>query len=115
MTEPVSAIARAAALKISSKNKYQVRGRDKNHAEPEPQAENSSDDSVDHALQALEAYLGSNKRSLDISVHEATGQIIVTVTSEEDGKIIREIPSREILDHAAKLKELAGLLFDESI
>jgi flagellar protein FlaG len=83
--------------------------------EAEQKIEDSSKEAVDRAVQVLEAYIDSNKRSLNISVHEGTGQIIVTVISEEDGKIIREIPSREILDHAAKMEELAGLLFDESI
>ncbi len=50
---------------------------------------------------------------LNFSVHEASGNIMVTVVNEDTGKVIREIPSRELLDLAAKLEEAIGLIFDE--
>ncbi|MBA4323357.1 MAG: hypothetical protein C0408_11125, partial [Odoribacter sp.] len=37
---------------------------------------------------------------LNFSVHEASGKIMVTVVDENTGKVIREIPSRELLDLA---------------
>jgi flagellar protein FlaG len=52
---------------------------------------------------------------LNFSVHEASGKIMVTVVDEDTGKVIREIPSRELLDLAAKLEEAIGLIFDEKV
>ncbi len=47
------------------------------------------------------------------SVHEASGQIMVTVTDGLTGEVIREVPASEVLDLAAKLEEMVGLMFDQ--
>jgi flagellar protein FlaG len=39
--------------------------------------------------------------------------MMVTVTDESSGKVIREIPSREILELAAKIDEMVGMIFDQ--
>ncbi len=52
-------------------------------------------------------------KNLNFSVHEASGQVMVTVTDETTGEVIREIPSSEILNLAAKLDEMVGMLFDK--
>lgn len=52
---------------------------------------------------------------LNFSVHAASGNIMVTVVNEDTGKVIREIPSRELLDLAAKLEEAIGLIFDKEV
>lgn len=51
---------------------------------------------------------------LQFSVHEATGDVMVTVREESSGKVIREIPPREVLNLAAKLDAMAGLMFDQN-
>jgi flagellar protein FlaG len=73
-----------------------------------------SKETVERTVQALKNYIESNKRSLNISVHEQTGTIMVKVISEKDGKVIREIPPEKFLDLAAKIEELAGSLFNET-
>jgi len=50
---------------------------------------------------------------LQFSVHEASGQIVVTVVDETTGKVIREIPSPELLALASKIDETIGLVFDQ--
>jgi flagellar protein FlaG len=114
MTQNINAVKPSPGLE-NGNTSYHIPIKVEKASEAEPKIEDSSKEAVDRAVQALEAYIDSNRRSLNISVHEGTGQIIVTVISEEDGKIIREIPSREILDHAAKMEELAGLLYDKNI
>ncbi|MBW1715445.1 MAG: flagellar protein FlaG [Deltaproteobacteria bacterium] len=49
---------------------------------------------------------------LQFSVHEASGDIMVTVREQSTGEVIREIPPSEILDLEARLGEMVGLLFD---
>jgi uncharacterized FlaG/YvyC family protein len=115
MTEPVSAVARAAGLENSSINNYQVLGQVKNRAVSARKIAASQRVPVDRIIQALESYIDSNKRSLDISVNKATGDIVVKVISDEDGKVIREIPSEEVLKCAAMMDQLAGLMFDQNV
>jgi flagellar protein FlaG len=53
--------------------------------------------------------------SLDLSftVHKASGEIMTTVKDEANGKVIREIPSSEVLDLAAEIDEMIGIIFDQ--
>ncbi len=39
--------------------------------------------------------------------------MMVTVVDESNGKVVREIPSHEILDLAAKMDEMVGMIFDQ--
>jgi flagellar protein FlaG len=53
--------------------------------------------------------------NLKFSIHESSGEVMVTVTDEASGEVIREVPPSEILNLAAKLDEMIGLLFDQRI
>ncbi|MCU0593914.1 MAG: flagellar protein FlaG [Desulfobacterota bacterium] len=50
---------------------------------------------------------------LQFSVHEASGRTVVTVKDALTGEVIREIPPSELLNLAARLDEMIGLLFDQ--
>ena len=50
---------------------------------------------------------------LQFTVHKASGQIMVTVSDGSSGKVIREIPPSEILQLAARLDEMIGMIFDK--
>ena len=53
--------------------------------------------------------------SLQFSVHKATGRTMVNVTEQETGKLIRQIPPEQILDLAAKIDDMIGILFDKKV
>ncbi len=52
-------------------------------------------------------------KEFSYDIHEKTNRITVKIKDSETGDIIKEIPSEESLDLAAKIKEMAGLLIDE--
>lgn len=66
-------------------------------------------------VKALVTDVQNNLKNVDLhfSVQQSSGKIIVTVTEESSGKVIREIPSREILELAAKIDEMVGMIFDQ--
>lgn len=49
---------------------------------------------------------------LSFSKHEDTGRTMVKVINRDTDELIREIPSEQVLDMAAKLDEMVGILFD---
>jgi flagellar protein FlaG len=51
--------------------------------------------------------------AMDFSVHKASGRVMVTISDEKTGDVIREIPSAEVLKLSARLDEMVGLLFDQ--
>jgi flagellar protein FlaG len=75
----------------------------------------SMNEKIGRIAETMDSYVQSMQRDLKIQVHEKTGEIIVKVTSKESGKVIREIPSKELLDLAAKIEEMTGILFDEKV
>ena len=52
---------------------------------------------------------------LQYSVNSPYGEIAVRVFDRSTGKLIREIPPRELLALAESMKELEGVLFDANI
>ena len=54
-------------------------------------------------------------RNVDLrfSIHEASGIIMVTVIDGSTGEIIRELPSSEILDIAARVDKMISLIIDQ--
>lgn len=53
--------------------------------------------------------------ALRFTVDEASDQIVVTVTDEHTGDVIRKIPPDEQLRIAAHLRELLGILVNETV
>ena len=49
---------------------------------------------------------------LKFSVHKDTGRIVITVTDETTGKVIREIPPAELVEFSAKFDEVVGKIFN---
>jgi flagellar protein FlaG len=66
-------------------------------------------------LQASLEMLQQKHTQLNFSVHEKTDRVMVRITDQGTGDVIREIPSEEFLDLAARLQEMVGLIFDTRI
>jgi flagellar protein FlaG len=56
-----------------------------------------------------------HKVDMQFSVHEASGKLMVTVIDGSTGELIREVPPSEVLDLAAKIDEMIGLIFDKKV
>ncbi len=68
---------------------------------------------MDMVASVRENLSAMNKVGLQFAVHESSGRMKVTVIDEDTGKVIREIPSDEVLNLAAKLDEMIGMIFDQ--
>lgn len=52
---------------------------------------------------------------LRFSKHNDTGRTMIKVMDKENDQIIREIPAEDVLDLAAKIEEMIGILFDKEV
>ena len=52
---------------------------------------------------------------LKFSMHENTGKTLVRVTDKSTNKVIRQIPSEEMLRFSENLDKMVGILFDKEI
>lgn len=66
---------------------------------------------VEGALSKLKEKLQDERRNLDFSVDDSTGEVVVKVLDGESGKLIRQIPSEEVLKLAKQLDDFRSLLF----
>jgi len=81
------------------------------HTEPKKELEPSR-------LKALLEDVGKDLKKLhnvdlQFSVHKPSGKIMVTVIDGSSGEILRELPPSEILDIAARVDIMLGLIFDQ--
>jgi len=52
---------------------------------------------------------------LNFTRHEETGRTMVRITNRDTDEVIREIPTKQVLDLAAKIEEMVGIIFDEKV
>jgi flagellar protein FlaG len=57
----------------------------------------------------------SSNTHLKFNFHEKLGEYYVQVINDETSEVIREIPSKKIMDIAASINEMIGLLVDEKL
>lgn len=55
------------------------------------------------------------KKTFEISVHEKTNAIMIKVLNKETGELIREVPQEKLLDLAARMMEITGIIIDKKI
>ena len=67
---------------------------------------------ADKVLQ-LNDYAQNINREIQFSVHKETNQTIVKVVDTETEKVIRQLPSEEILKMAESLENFSGMLLKE--
>lgn len=52
------------------------------------------------------------QRDLSFSVDDSSGEVVVRVVDGESGRVVRQIPSEELLRLAERLDEMHSLLFE---
>jgi len=67
------------------------------------------------AIERVEKALEPEFISLEYNRHEGTGVMMLKIVNRDTKEIIREIPPEKILDIAAAIWEMAGIIVDERI
>lgn len=80
---------------------------------PTPQQQPSAEQ-VAKAMESMKQLIETTApNSLQFSVDDATGKTIVSVTDAQTGEMIRQIPSKELLEIARSLDKMQGLLLHQ--
>lgn len=102
-----------SANKISEKDKNKKIQSSENKKDSNYQGNQASKETLDRVIEeANDKYRLFNKE-FSYDIHEKTNRVIVKIRDSQTDEIIKEIPSEESLDLAAKIKEMVGLLVDE--
>ncbi|MEK5376527.1 flagellar protein FlaG [Paenibacillus jamilae] len=78
------------------------------------QKHQTHEEAVLELQKAIDAIQGPQK-TFEISVHEKTHAIMIKVMNKETGDLIREVPPEKILDIAARMMEIAGIIIDKKV
>jgi flagellar protein FlaG len=77
-------------------------------------AKRRSLNSVEGVVKELNDNVKVFNTSLTFSVDKDTGETVVKVVDSSSGKVVRQIPGEEMLKIAARIKDLLGVLFDQT-
>ena len=79
-----------------------------------PQKAEEGDKSVDMTdlVERFRSQVQSIQRDLNFSVDDSTGDVVVQVIDGDSGKVVRQIPSEEILRLTERLDEMRSLMFE---
>ncbi|MGK0468067.1 flagellar protein FlaG [Clostridium sp.] len=68
---------------------------------------------VKSAVIKINKFLEGESTHLQYEKHEVFNEMIIKVVDNNSNEVLREIPSRKILDMVAKMCEMAGVLVDK--
>ena len=71
----------------------------------------SAADNATSAVEKFKTLVHELQRNLDFSVDDSSGQVVVKVIDGESGKLIRQIPSEDLLRLSERLEDMRSLLF----
>lgn len=113
---PTTAAAAAAAFGAPRRDTQLVSGNQELTAPPVVAEEGVEPASVllesaNSAAQAFKSLVQDIQRNLDFSVDDSSGQVVVKVIDGDSGKLVRQIPSEELLRLSERLEDMRSLLF----
>ena len=69
---------------------------------------------IKSAVETLNSTMKKIPTSLAFSIDSASNRVVVQVTNEETGEVVRTLPGEAVLQIARNLESLKGVLFDEA-
>jgi flagellar protein FlaG len=70
---------------------------------------------LNEVIESINAFMQPSHTSLKFELHEKLNDYYVTVIDDDTKEVVREIPSKKMLDMYAAMKEFMGLVIDEKI
>lgn len=107
---PAEKAANASSLKIT-----ELRQQMSDSGRTEQKNEDLSVEEARAMADSLEGYMEILTTSLGFSVNENVDRVVVTITNKQTDEVIRQIPAEELIALREKMKELTGIIFNESV
>ena len=104
-------IRRTGAMGTGVKTKYPLKN---NSSRLEIADEKTSKEAVEKALSKINEMSTSQKRRLNFSYDERIEKIVVKVMEGNTEKVIRQIPSEELIRQSLTMDEVIGLLLNQN-
>lgn len=70
---------------------------------------------IGKAVDDLNKLMESNQTHLKFQMHDKLKEYYVEVINDSTNEVIKQIPSKKLMDVAAKIQEMVGILVDEKM
>ncbi|MFJ9501234.1 flagellar protein FlaG [Brevibacillus centrosporus] len=78
-----------------------------------PTEKKASKADMERQIESLNKFMMSSTTHLKFTLHEKLNEYYVQIVSDTDNTVVREIPSKKMMDMVAQMHEMIGLLVDE--
>lgn len=68
---------------------------------------------LEQEIAGINKWLQSTSSHVKFTLHEDLNEYYVQVINDQTNEVIREIPSKKVMDMVAKMHEMIGILVDE--
>ncbi|MED1745806.1 flagellar protein FlaG [Brevibacillus borstelensis] len=68
---------------------------------------------IESEIAGINKWLQTTSSHIKFTLHEDLNEYYVQVINDQTNEVIREIPSKKVMDMVAKMHEMIGLLVDE--
>ncbi|KZE48555.1 flagellar biosynthesis protein FlaG [Brevibacillus parabrevis] len=68
---------------------------------------------IEQELAGINKWLKTTSSHVKFTLHEELNEYYVQIINDQTNEVIREVPSKKMMDIAAKMHEMIGLLVDE--
>lgn len=83
--------------------------------EQQPTNEDLSDEKVQQVVKSLNEFMQTNSAESKFVFHEGLNKYYVQMVDKETKEVVKEIPSKKILDAFYEMQKLVGMIVDEKI
>ena len=84
-----------------------------NNAQPKKQEQAITEQQVQKAVNEANADFSGSNESVAFHYEKKLGLLYVQVTDNQSGEVIREIPSKDFINHRIAMREMIGLFLDK--
>lgn len=82
---------------------------------PQKKSEQVKEKQVTEVIESMNKFLQASHTSLKFELHEELNEYYVTLVDDVTQEVVREIPSKKLLDVYVAMTEFLGLMVDKKI
>jgi flagellar protein FlaG len=83
--------------------------------QPQPQPQAQSKEKTEKVIQSMNDFLKASNTHLKFQFHEELKEYYVTLVDDTTNEVVKEIPSKKLLDMYAAMTDYLGLLVDKKV
>ncbi|MDH5545530.1 MAG: flagellar protein FlaG [Gammaproteobacteria bacterium] len=111
-TNTASEVEHADALASTRQTETQAAAKSAQETPAQANVSPARQDDIAKAVEAIKSHTQNLDRELQFQIDSDTGRTVVTIKDAATQKVLRQIPSEEMLEIAKRLQSAQGVIFD---